>query len=148
MVDLRRSLADSRRAAILALGEDPTDEEVQAAIEAWRTANADVLTEVEDLSKELRDWFRANRPGRAAPSRSQGMADRAANFRENAKALRQNRQAMRNELGNPDLTPEQRRAMIQEFREEQRQILSEQKELRRQERLNQGVGGGDRRPEG
>jgi hypothetical protein len=146
--DQRRALADSRRDAILALGEDPTDEEVQAAIDQWRADNADVIADVEALAADLRDWFRSNRPGRVNAPDTPRMSQRAAAFRENAQAIRQNRQQLRNQLQDPDLTPEARRELMQQFRQEQRTILRERQELKRQERIGQAGAGGDRRPGG
>mgnify|MGYP006301386907 CR=1 FL=1 len=144
----RRALAESRRDAILALGEDPTDEEVQDAIDQWRADNAEAIADVEVLAAELRDWFRSNRPGRVNAPDSPRMSQRAAAFRENAQAIRQNRQQLRNQLQNPDLTPEARRELMQQFRQEQRTILQERQELKRQERIDQAGAGGDRRPGG
>ncbi len=143
LVSQRQALAESRREAILALGEDPTDEEVREAVEQWRTENADVLEDVEGLGKQLRDSFRANRPEGAGPPDNPGLSERRADFRENVQALRNNRQELRNELQNPDLGPEDRKAIVEQFREEQRTIMQERKDLRRQERREQGGEGGD-----
>lgn len=144
----RQSLAESRRDAILALGEDPTDEAVRDAIEAWREANADAIAEVRDLAVELRDWFRENRPGRPGPAITPGMAQRRADFRANVREMRQNRRDFGKQMANPDLSEEERQEIIATFREEQRQLIEERKELKRKERADQGGAGGDRRPGG
>lgn len=148
LVSQRQALAESRREAILALGENPTDEQVRDAIEAWRAENADALEDVEGLAQQLRDSFRANRPGQAGPPDNPGLSQRRAEFRENAQAIRQNRQALRTQLRDPELGPDERKAIVEQFRDEQRTIMQERKELRRQERLDQDVEGGDSRPGG
>ena len=148
LVGQRQALAESRREAILALGEDPTDEQVRAAIDDWRAENAAALEDVEGLAQQLRDSFRANRPGQAGPPDNPGLSERRAAFRENAQAIRQNRQTLRNRLRDPDLGSGERQAIVEQFRAEQRTIMQERKELRRQERLDQGGKGGDFRPGG
>jgi len=146
--DARLALAESRREAILALGEDPTDEAVREAIAAWREANADALADVQSLAMELRDWFRDNRPQRPVRPHSPAMVQRRAEFRDNVAEMRQNRRELAQKMGDPELTPEARREIMQQFREEQRALLQERKALKRQERIDQGGGSGDRRPGG
>ncbi len=144
----RDALADSRREAILALGESPTDEAVRAAIEAWRTANADEIASVEAMAAELRDSFRGMRPDRPGPHTDAGMVARREGFKENAEALRQNRQELRQQMQDPSLTPEERRTLMQQFRDEQKEVLQARRELLRQKRNAQAGAGGDRRPGG
>jgi hypothetical protein len=144
----RDALADSRRAAILALGESPTDEAVRAAIEAWRTENADEIASVEALAAEIRQTFRGMRPERPGPRMDEGMMARREGFRENARELRQNRQALREQLQDPALTPEERRTLMQQFRDEQQEVLQARRELLREKRAAQAGAGGDRRPGG
>lgn len=144
----RVALAQSRREAILTLGEDPTDEEIRAAIEAWRTENADEIAAVRALSQEIRDWFRENRPHRQGAFDTPRMEQRRGEFRENVRAMHASRQELRNQLGNPDLTEEERHHLIQNFREQQRELMRERQMLKRQERIDQGGVGGDRRPGG
>jgi hypothetical protein len=146
--DSRIALAESRRDAILALGENPTDEAVREAIDAWREANVDALADAQALAMELRDWFRENRPERPVRPNTPGMAQRRAEFRDNVAAMRQNRRELAGQMANPELTPEQRQELIQAFREDQRELLQERKALKRQERIDQGGVGGDRRPGG
>lgn len=146
--ELRRSLAESRREALTALGEDPTDEEVRAAIETWRTDNAGGLEEASFLAEELRQWFRENRPDRRPPSMAPGLAQRRQAFRENARQLRQEHRELRELLQDPSLTEEERRMIIEDFRAEQRELVQERRTLKRQERIDQGGVGGDRRPGG
>lgn len=144
----RQALAESRRQVILNLGDDPTDEAVRSAMEAWRTENADELAAVQALATEIRDWFRENRPMRPHAFDTPRMLARRAAFRDNVQTMRQNRRELRNQMSNPDLTEEQRRELIQAFREEQRDLMRERQMLKRQERLDQGGVGGDRRPGG
>jgi len=141
----RAALAESRRAAIDALGEDPTDEEIRETVEAWREANADAIADARALADELRDWFRENRPPRPLPP---VIAQRRAEFRDNMQDIRDNRRQLRQRLQNPDLTEEEREQIIAEFREQQREFVQERKALRRQQRIDQGGVGGDRRPGG
>ena len=143
----RQALAESRREAILALGEDPTDEEVREAIEAWRTENADEIAAVRELAKSLRDWFRENRPQRGDRVMTPRMLQRRLAFRENIREMHQNRMELREQMQNAE-TAEERHALMQAFRQQQRELMRDRKQLKREERLNQGEGGGDRRPGG
>jgi hypothetical protein len=144
----RIALAESRRAVILALGEDPTDEAVREALETWRTENAAEIEAVQELAKSIRDWFRENRPARHERVVTPRMVQRRMAFRENTQALHQNRQQLRVQMQDPTLTPEERHALMQQFRQEQKDLMQERKQLKRQERIDQGEGGGDRRPGG
>jgi len=146
--DRRIALAESRREAILALGEDPTDEAVREAIEAWRADNADEIEAVRVLAKSLRDWFRENRPGRDGRVMTPRMVQRRLAFRDNVKEMRQNRLQLREQMQDPALTDEERKTLMQEFRQQQRELMRERKQLKREERIQQGEGGGDRRPGG
>lgn len=146
--DRRVALAESRRAAILALGEDPTDEAVREALEAWRTDNAGEIEAVRELAQSVRDWFRENRPGRHERVVTPRMAQRRMDFRDNLQAMHQNRQQLRTQMQDPTLTPDERHAIMQQFRQEQKDLMQERKQLKRQERIDQGEGGGDRRPGG
>ncbi|NDV62039.1 hypothetical protein G0Q06_06235 [Puniceicoccales bacterium CK1056] len=144
----RIALAESRREAILALGENPTDEAVREAIEAWRAENADEIEAVRVLAKSLRDWFRENRPGRDGRVMTPRMLQRRLAFRDNVKEMRTNRLELREQMQDPALTDEERKALMQEFRQEQGKLMRERKQLKREERIQQGEGGGDRRPGG
>ena len=146
--DRRIALAESRREAILALGEDPTDEAVREAIETWRTENADEVEAVRELAKGIRQWFKENRPGRDGRIMTPRMLQRRLAFRDNVREMRENRRELREQMQDPDLTDEERKDLMQEFRQKQRELMRERKQLKREERLNQGEGGGDRRPGG
>lgn len=146
--DQRQALADSRRVALAAIGENPTDEDVRAAIEAWRAANADAIAEVQALADELRTWFQDNRPERPGRAFTPGMAERRADFRANLASMKENRMAFSEKMRDPNLDPEMRHALIQEFREQNRELMQERKALMRQQRIDQGGVGGDRRPGG
>lgn len=148
LVEQRQDLAESRRAAIEALGEDPTDEEIREAIADWRDLNADAIADAQALSQELREWFRENRPDRPGAAFAPGMALRRAAFRENVREMRQNRMQLRNRLQDPDLNDGERQQVMANFREQQRELMQERKALKRQQRINQGGVGGDRRPGG
>jgi chromosome segregation ATPase len=137
---LRQQLAESRRAAILAL-EDPTEEEIRAAIEAWRAENGDLIAQTRALAEEIRTWFQENRPHRPPPGGDmEGMTMRRKQFRQNIHEMRQ----LREQLMDPNLSEEE----YDRIREQQRQLLQERKELMRQKRIHEGDAGGDRRPEG
>lgn len=150
--NLRRDLNQSRSEAIAALGEDATDEEVQAAIEDWEADNAEQIEDMEALADELKTWFRENRPARGGrdsamgPQRRQEMQQRRQEFKQNLDTMRQERKALRDEISGSDLTPEERQAKIQEFRDDQRQLMEERKQLKREQRRSGGDTGGDRRP--
>jgi hypothetical protein len=144
----RQVLAQSRQQVIANLGENPTDEEVRAAIEAWRETNATAIADAQDLANQLREWFRANRPDRPGAAFTPGMALRRAAFRNNIQEMRQNRMQLRNQLQNPDLTDPERQQIMATFREQQRELMQERKSLKRQQRISQGGEGGDRRPGG
>jgi len=141
----RATLAESRKAAIDALGDEATDEEIRAAIEDWREENATAIAAARALADELRDWFRENRPPRPRPA---AVAQRRAEFRKNMQDIRENRRELRQSLQDPNLTEEEREQLIADFREQQREFIQERKALRRQQRLDQGGVGGDRRPGG
>jgi phosphoglycolate phosphatase-like HAD superfamily hydrolase len=143
----RKALAESRRAVVEALGEDPTDEEIRTAIEQWREDNADAIAETRALAKEIRTWFRENRPERPGDGPPAHILQRRAAFKDNARDIRQNRRQMAAALRNAE-TEEDRKQIVQEFREEQRQLIRERKELKRQQRQDQVGAGGDRRPGG
>lgn len=136
---LRQQLADSRRAAILAL-EDPTDAEIRAAIEAWRSENEAQIAATRALAEEIRTWFQENRPHRPPPGMSDGMVQRRGQFRQNIQEMRQ----LRTQLMDPNLSEED----YDRIREQQRLLLQERKELMRQKRIHEGDAGGDRRPQG
>jgi post-segregation antitoxin (ccd killing protein) len=144
----RQVLAESRQQVIAGLGENPTDEEVRAAIEAWRETNADAIAEAQNLAEQLREWFRANRPDRPGAAFSPGMALRREAFRNNIREMQQNRMQLRTQLQNPDLTDPERQQIMATFREQQRELMQERKSLKRQQRISQGGVGGDRRPGG
>ena len=136
---LRQQLAESRREAILAL-EDPTDEEIRAAIEAWRAENADLIAQTRALAEEVRAWFQENRPHRPPPGGDyEGMTQRRKQFRQNIQAMRQ----LREQLMDPNLSEEE----YDRIRQQQRTLLQERKELMRQKRIHEGDAGGDRRPD-
>jgi hypothetical protein len=144
----RQELADSRQTAIAALGADPTDEAVRAAIEGWRGANEDAIAEAQGLAEELRQWFRDNRPERPGAAFTPGMALRREAFRNNIREMQQNRMQLRNQLQKPDLSDTDRQQIMANFREQQRELMQERKSLKRQQRISQGGVGGDRRPGG
>ena len=134
---LRQELAQSRRQAILDL-EDPTDEEIRAAIEAWREQNQVKIQQVQELAAQIRNWFREHRPDRPPPDVTGEMTQRRAQFRNNIQEMRQ----LRHQLMDPELTPEEHDAL----REQQRLLLQERRVLMRTKRNQEGGVGGDRRP--
>lgn len=146
----RIALAESREAVIEALGDEATDDQIRAAIEQWREDNADAIAETRALAAEIRNWFRQNRPDRGGNNGGPpaDVRERRQQFKENASQIRQNRRQFANAMANPDLSPEERAALREEFRSEQQELIEERKQLRRQERIDQVGPGGDRRPGG
>lgn len=144
---LHESLKASREEAIDALGEDATEEEIKAALDAWREAHADDFARLEEIREEVRTYLRENRPERGERGgASEAVRERREAFRETSQELRAAREALREALDAAE-TEEERRALIEEFREEQRELMQERKELRRLELID-GVSGGDRRSGG
>ena len=144
----RGALAESRRAVVEALGEEATDAEIRSAIAQWREDNAEAIAQSRSLSAETRTWFRANRPerpGNGGPPAH--VLQRRAAFKDNARNIARNRQQMAGQLRNAE-NEEERKQIVQKFREEQRQLIRERRELKRQERQDQVGAGGDRRPGG
>lgn len=144
--DLRDALRISRQAVIDGLGEDATAEDIRAALEDWRVANEDAITDARELATTLREWFQANRPERPGVGNSPEMVQRRQAFRENVAQMQANRQQLREQLRDPALTEEDRQQIMAQFREEQRNLIRERQSLKRQERIDQGGVGGDRRP--
>lgn len=149
LAESRELLHAARTDLLSSLGEDATDEEIRAALADWRAANQDAIDNVQALAAEIRDWFRAQRPEPAMrPDRpvDPQLQERRAAFRENAQAIRENRRALADQMSDPDLTAEERQAIIEAFRAEQREIMQERVDMRRQAREARTGEGGDRRP--
>jgi DNA repair exonuclease SbcCD ATPase subunit len=145
---LTKELADSRRALVSGLPEDATLVDRRAALEAWRTANAEAIAELESLRAEVGDWIRDNRPDRGPrPGVNAHLRDRVQEFRRDAEIMKQARLRLRERLANAE-TEEQRREILRQFRERYRNLMEERKELKRLERLAGNGVGGDRRPGG
>lgn len=146
--EARAVLEASRASLIESLGEDATDEEIRAALATWREENADAIAANRAMAEEIREWFQSQRPERPGHAVSQAARQRQADFRETATAIREARRNFGEELNDPTLTREQRREMVEDYRTQQKELLRERAELKRQERLNQTGEGGDRRPGG
>jgi len=145
LVQNRATLRETRRAAIEALGPDATFEERQEALAQWRLENAVLIEETRQIAEQVRTWFRENRPGRADRPED-AMFQRRQAFHESAAEMRQLRNEFRNRL--EGATEEERAQLMEQFRQEQRELMRERRELKRQERLNDAGEGGDRRPGG
>ena len=137
--EMRQTLAQSRQQAILAL-EDPTDEEIRAAVEAWKVQNQEQIAATQQLAQEIRNWFRENRPDRPPPDVTQSMLQRKLRFRENINEAQQ----LRLQMEGLDPDSEEHAALRQQLRS----LLQERKQLMRNKRIGEGGAGGDRRPEG
>jgi DNA repair exonuclease SbcCD ATPase subunit len=144
LTDLRKELGESREAAVAGL-TDPA--EIRAAMLAWREANAEAIAAMNDLAAEIRAWFQANRPVRAGRDVGPAMTAMRERFQQNAGEMRQAREQLGAQLRGA-ATAEERQAIVEQFREDQRQLMQERKELRRQERLDGDIPGGARRPGG
>lgn len=137
--EMRQTLAQSRQQAILAL-EDPTDEEIRAAVEAWKVQNQEQIAATQQLAQEIRNWFRENRPDRPPPDMTQAMVQRKQRFRENINEAHQ----LRLQMDGLDPDSDEYAAV----RNQLRSLLQERKQLMRNKRIGEGGAGGDRRPEG
>ncbi|MEX0331981.1 MAG: hypothetical protein AB3N64_11210 [Puniceicoccaceae bacterium] len=137
--EMRQTLAQSRKEAILAL-EDPTDEEIRAAVEAWKLENQEAIAATRQLAQEIRQWFRENRPHRPPPDVTQSMVQRKQRFRENINEAQQ----LRLQMEGLDPDSDEHAALRQQLRS----LLQERKQLMRNKRIGEGGAGGDRRPEG
>jgi len=135
----RQELAQSRRQAIAGV-EDPTEENIRAALEQWRNENQEQIQATHQLAMEIRNWFRENRPDRPDPVMTGAMVQRREQFQTNTAEMRQ----LRNRLMDPTISEEERL----QLREQQRLLLQDRKTLMRQKRDQEGDAGGDRRPGG
>ena len=137
--ELRQTLAQSRHQAILAL-ENPTDEQIREAVEAWKVQNQEAIAATQQLAQEIRNWFRENRPDRPPPDVTQQMVRRKQRFRENMNEAQQ----LRLQMEGLDPDSEEHAAL----RTQLRSLLQERKQLMRNKRLGESGAGGDRRSEG
>ena len=145
--NLHQNLARSRREALLALGEDPSEEAVRNTLEAWRSENAADLVALDEMAESFRNALRENRPDRADVPENAAAAKRREASRANIADVRNERAALGSQLGNPDLSPAEREELVQEFRDNQRALAAERRHLERQERAEQvNTEAGERRP--
>lgn len=146
---MHQNLDQSRREAILALGDNPSDEAVRTALETWRSENAADLEDLEGMAESYRNALRESRPDRPEGPPSESVANRRQAARANIASMRSERAALGDQLGNPDLSPGEREALVQEFRDSQRALAAERSNLERQSRADEaGAGPGERRPGG
>ena len=129
---------------------DPTREQVQETVAAFREDHEDRIAAQRDLAREIREGLRDvrdDRPPRPRPDElPDAIKDLRNQFHDNQQDLRDERRTFIDSLG--DLTEEQREAAIEQFREDHRAALQEQKDLRRQIRdAIRDEFGGDRRPD-
>jgi hypothetical protein len=145
-----RELRADRDAEIEKLGEGVTPEEIHEALTTWREENADRIARVRENAQLVRDYFRAQRPDREGLSKTDAMKRRRAQFRKDVAEMRQDQRQLRLQLQDPDLTDEEREALIQAFRDENRETMQKLRARKRYQRLEGDGGGGDRRtgPEG
>jgi hypothetical protein len=141
----RETLRVEREAAIAALGEDPTDDALRAALEQWRSENEEQIAEIRENAEVVREYFRAQREERQQSGESDGMKQRRMQFREEVQVMREAQEQLRLQLQNGELSEADREALVQAFREENRETMRKLKAIKRQQRLEQGDGGGDRR---
>jgi len=132
-------LKQDRDALLAQLQEQgATDEEVRAALMAWREEHAGDVGEIRELAQQIRNYFRENRPERPDPTVTQAMLNRRERFRINTQEIVQLRQQLRT------MDPEDE--ACQELRQQLQQKLQERKVMLRNKRTQEGGGaGGDRR---
>lgn len=147
LAGLRSELARSRAAVLSGLDEDATREDIAEALAEWRAENAETIEKASDLQTIVDGWFAENRPAQRGPGRDVDpeLAERRMNFRESARAMRENRAAAREQLRGA--SADEREALMMQLREQQRELLQERRDLRRMERMHRDPGG-DRRPGG
>ena len=139
LIVARQALKTSRDALIASLQEQgATQDEIRAAVEAWRVENAGEIETVRQMAMEIRQWFRENRPDRPFPEMTQEMMQRRSQFRENIMEVRQLRERLR--TCDPDSEE------CDQLRLQLREKLQERKTLMRNRRAGEGGVGGDRRP--
>ncbi|MCC5806612.1 MAG: hypothetical protein JJU00_09830 [Opitutales bacterium] len=148
LASLRAELAQSRSAVLRELGEDATREEIAEALAVWRRENAEEIEKADALQARIDAWFAENRPVRRGPPAEVDpeLAERRNAFRDRAQAMRQDRALLREEMRHAE-SVEERQQLIEDFRAEQRKLMEERREIRRQERINRAPGG-ERRPGG
>lgn len=152
----KRQLRADMRDIITGL-EEPSREEVRAAIEEWRGSDAvqERLADQRELAADIRQTredIRDLLPERPDPADRPELSDDARAILDDLKsrrdAVRGLRDATRDDLA--DATDEEREAIIEQFKEDRRAIADEIKELRRdlREEVGSGVGvGGENRPD-
>jgi len=136
----KRQLLKQDRDALLAQLQEQgaTDEEVRAALLAWREEHAGDVGQIRELAQQIRNYFRENRPERPDPVVTQAMMTRRERFRTNTQEIVQLRQQLRT------MDPEDE--ACQELRQQLQQKLQERKVMLRHKRTQEGGGaGGDRR---
>ncbi len=140
--DEKESLRNELRET-LAILEDPTRDEIRESVQAFREENAERIASQHELAAEIREELKEIRGDRPLPPHRRPLPPelevRRDEFLAERQALQQERQEFFESI--KDLTGEERDAAIQAFREEQRQRLQEQKELRRdlREQIREGV---------
>lgn len=144
---LQGQLAEARSALIAELRAEGADAEaIGAAMAGWREDNADLIEQVQGLGQDIAAWAQAQRAERGGRPENAQMDQRRAEFAKNASDMREARASLGQQMRGP-MDPEERQALIEEFRQNQRELMEEQKELRRQQRIGGGDDlGGDRRP--
>ena len=113
---------------------DPTREETREAVQAFREENTERIASQRELAAEIRVTVREIRGDQPFPPHRRHLPPeleaKRDEFHAERQALRQERHEFLESI--KDLTDEEREAAIQAFREEHRQRLQEQKELRRE----------------
>jgi hypothetical protein len=144
---LQSQLAEARAALIAQLRAEGADADaVAAAMATLREENADLIAQIQGLGQEISTWAQSQRPDRGVRPQNTEMDERRAEFAQNAREMREARANLGQQMRGP-MDPEERQALIEEFRQNQRELMEEQKELRRQQRSGGGDDlGGDRRP--
>ena len=145
---IQQDLVSSREALLLELeASEATEEEIREALDSWRSAHLEQFEQLQALQQQLMEHVQAARPDRQVrPGPDAEVQSRREEFRAVAAEIAERRRAAKDALDAAQ-TAEERRAILDGFREEQRERMDEQKELRRAERRGGEQAGGARRPD-
>jgi cytochrome c556 len=139
----KEALREGMKAAIAEL-DNPTRDDIKAAMEAYREANQDILDAHKSLGQEIKaalEELRPERPEKPALSdEAQALIDQQNELKA---TLDEKKQELKAALENA--TKEERQALHQAFREENKELAEQLKALHQQ--IREAVGAQGLRPE-
>jgi NADH dehydrogenase/NADH:ubiquinone oxidoreductase subunit G len=148
----KEALREGMKAAIAEL-DNPTRDDIKAAMEAYREANQYILDAHKSLGQEIKaalEELRPERPGKPALSDAQDLIDQQSDAQdlidqqnELKATLDEKKQELKAALENA--TKEERQALHQAFREENKELAEQLKALHQQ--IREAVGAQGLRPE-